>query len=90
MTYAYNSSYLGGRDQEDQGQPGQKVSETSSQTIKFRHGGVCLSSQFHGKHRLEDSSTSWHGLKYKTLIKKIIITKAKKGWWHGLSGRVPA
>jgi hypothetical protein len=28
--------------------------------------------------------------KHQTISKKIIITKAQKGWWHGLNGRVPA
>jgi hypothetical protein len=60
-----------------QSQPGHKVHETLSQPIKAGCGGVCLSSQLHGKHKQKDLGSGQPEYKCKTLSQK--ITEAKKG-----------
>jgi hypothetical protein len=41
------------------GQPRQKVHKIPSQPIKNWFGGMCLSSQIHGKHKYVDLSPGW-------------------------------
>jgi hypothetical protein len=67
------------------GQPGHKVHETPSQPMAVC-GVACLSSQLHRKYRWEDCGLC-PGIKPDPISK---ITKAKKGWRHGSSSKVPA